>query len=216
MRTLLLGLAFAVGCSTTRSICESDKVICLETDAEAPTADAAGPIDASIPTLDASPEPDAGQLEDARVSVDAGPMLDSAVIATDAGHDTGVSDAGSDAGALIDAATDAGASWRCSVVPQSGCPMGYACRLSNVGRMPGNGPPECVRAGTRTEASPSCSVGGEESDDCRAGLFCWTQCRRYCDPNAATPCPNDWEYCKTDGLLDPNPLGLGYCEVSAR
>lgn len=80
--------------------------------------------------------------------------------------------------------------------------------------MPGNGPPECVPAGGRSERA-TCSIS---ADDCQAGLFCWPGvCKRYCDP-AGAPCPTidgSPQRCNAepDNLIYPNPLGLGVCEL---
>lgn len=156
---------------------------------------------------------DAGVVElDAQAGIDATITL----------PDSGPADGGRDATIVItipDSGPRDAFAWDCSVVPQSGCPVGYACRLSHVGgRSPGNGAPECVRAGVRDERQ-SCTSGtaDPDADNCQRGLFCWTTCRRYCEP-FGEPCPAiegtpqrcDWA---AGSLLDPNPLGLGVCEL---
>lgn len=178
-----------------------------------PTEDASVPIDGGRP--DASR--DASMLDAGRVDASAPPdAFTRDASSRDAGRDAAVADAG------VDARADA-PTWECSVVPQSGCPVGYACRLSIVttscgpgcttSRTPGNGPPECVPAGIR---SPETTCAGAIADDCQAGLFCFSTCRRYCDPGGPA-CPSvdgSPQRCNADpgSLLDPNPLGLGFCE----
>lgn len=110
--------------------------------------------------------------------------------------DAGPGDAGRDAAidAGSGAATDGG-SGVCSLVPQSGCGGGEACRRSaRDGVFPHDGPEACEPAGPLAEgqSSPSLyggcwadSFGGR--DRCQAGLFCWTVCRRYCRSDSDCP-----------------------------
>lgn len=157
-----------------------------------------------------------GGVEDASVA-DASSAVDASP--GDAG---GLIDAGRDSGSPVDAARPDAPTWACSVVPQSGCAPGYACRLSHVGgRTPGNGPPECVDAGFRGERDISCTrwsgVPDSPPDDCAEGLFCWIVCRRYCLPSG-DPCPSVGGSpfrCETgpDSLIEGNPLGLGTCVI---
>lgn len=166
----------------------------VELDAQAPDA---ADYDASLD--------DAGEVLD-EGALDAG-------VAWDAGADAGMRDLGTDAGRGYDG--------ECTLVPQSGCAPGEACRLQRVSmtfvsacesvgyyalaegqslpHTPGSGLPYACR-----DAS---------GDACAAGLFCMdTQCRRYCvvggDPGQ---CPT-----LTTGSGDPLPMRceLWYPEVS--
>lgn len=154
-------------------------------------ADAGGSHDAGLDALvDAPPEP-ADAAADAAAPIDA----------------------------PIDAPADAGAdapAGECSVVPQSGCAAGEACRYSPRPSPPFvepyDGPPHCVPAGPLGEGeggseSPFC-WDSDHNDRCQAGFFCWTSCRRYCDPGGA-PCPmrgGSPQRCIND-------LGVWYCSL---
>lgn len=154
-------------------------------------------------------EPDAGQ-GDAGPAVDASPA--DAGSAEDAGHDAGRVDAGEldasvpdagpvDAGEVdagSDAGPDAGPPDECTVVPQSGCADGEACRTHEwVESPPGTWMRvyrvHCEPAGDLPEHWNEGSCGGIGGDMCEAGLFCLfgNGCVRYCIPGG-DPCPDFW------------------------
>jgi hypothetical protein len=155
-----------------------------------------------------APSSDAGrdaQLEaDGGDDVDAGGPIDAG---RDAGSDAAIADAGSDAGPPDGGPPDAG--WgECSIVPQSGCMPGEACRRSESFGGPETGPPACEPAGPLEEGA-ACSTAGD--DLCSPGLFCWVVCRRYCNTDADCPDRMGSPYRCVPETGDPDSLGVRYC-----
>lgn len=147
---------------------------------------------------------------------------DGSQVLTDASND-----AGHDAGSLKDAAvdarvsTDAGApdartspdaavvpdaactsTVCCSIVPQSGCTGGQACRYQYAAG---------VRTGIRCEPAGDdlegmlCTKYDAGGDSCAPGLFCSHQCRRSCETG---------DDCGPGQVCDPGGLAGPFC-VSA-
>jgi hypothetical protein len=126
----------------------------VELDAQAPDG---GAEDAALPLADAGEVLDEGAL-------DAG-------VAWDAGADAGMRDLGTDAGRGYDG--------ECTLVPQSGCAPGEACRL--VAGASVCGP---VRVDALVEGDVC--TGGALGSDCAAGLTCSIgNCWRFCIPGSA-------------------------------
>lgn len=156
----------------------------------------------------------------AQLDGDAGPVWgDDAALELDAGTDAGgleadagrpvARDAGRDAGRVepVDAGRaelDAGAPdagpVTCTLVPQSGCPDGMACRqhVGPTGAL--EGPPECEPAGTDDEGW-RCEVYDGGGDSCLPGLWCdGLTCLRSCRNDGDCPTRNGHEQRCTGGL----------------
>lgn len=118
--------------------------------------------------------PDSGTTRDSSVAPDAGGDVgsDSGTIASEAGTDAAVADAGpSDAG-------------RCTVVPQSGCVDREACRFQSAGGVRTG--TACEPAGTDRDGWP-CERYDGGGDSCMPGLWCLTRCVRSCRADADCP-----------------------------
>lgn len=151
--------------------------------------------DATIAMVDASRDLDAG--------ADASP-IDSSV------RDTGIG-APIDA-ARADAAPDAGRTLagECTVVPQTGCESGEACRRVLVGGEPAA---QCRPAGTIADGE-ECTVSAE-GDPCGPGLVCSSsQCVPYCrtSEDDCTPLRGYERWCRPDAAFPE----LGRCTAEPR
>lgn len=214
MRGAVLIAALALGCSSVPAVeplCtpgESRACTCPSGATGAQVCDAAG--DRLGPCECAPPNDlDAGAGDD-----DAGERPHDA--GRDAGHEL-ERDGSADAGEALDASgradsgsepeLDAGAPWgECSIVPQAGCGPAEACRRAWTKEeggerrtsYPGIFEPRCEPSGPLEQHEPGDCLalppGADEGQDqCAAGLFCdhpSGTCSRYCDPDAADPCPD--------------------------
>ena len=124
---------------------------------------------------------DAGPVwsNDAALELDGGASVVDAGSAQDAGHDAGRAEPVDAGRAELDAGAPDAGPVTCTLVPQSGCPDGMACRqhVGPSGML--EGPPECEPAGTDDEGW-RCEVYDGGGDSCLPGLRCSYFCRRYC------------------------------------
>lgn len=120
---------------------------------------------------------DAGHPELVDAGADAG-----GVAPHDAGVDAAVADGGpADGGPRDGGPVDAG---RCTIVPQSGCPAGQACRYQYTSMMRTG--IACEPAGIGIDGQ-TCERFDGGGDSCAPGYWCSFFCRRSCNTDADCP-----------------------------
>jgi hypothetical protein len=128
----------------------------------------------------------------------------------DAGQDAGDDPGGGDDGGVVDSGDSGGGDLGpCTVVPQAGCPAGFACVPNDVSDQTG----VCRTAGTK-DTWEVCAPG---SGECLPGNLCMDmggegRCLKLC--SADDQCQRQYECYKGDRLIDIEWTDLGFCLIT--